>query len=351
MGIIRFLLALSVLIVHSSPLFGIEILPGYLAVQSFYIISGFYMTLIFTEKYIGSSRPKYYFFSNRLLRLYPLYLLIIVMTLAISIVYGVWLGSYGKLQYYIEAYQQHPNNLMSLVTIMFLNFSLIGQDWITFFQIDNLSGLKFTGLRGDMQMQEFLFVPIAWTVSVELFFYLLTPLIVTKNKAFILCGLLGVIFFRIFLYIAFDIGDGFGIYRFAPTELFWFLLGVLSFKLSKEKLLPDKRYGFIALFILLFSLFSYRFFKSDFLIFSLFFFCIPAVFYKFSGYKFDRYIGELAYPLYISHSFFLLIISANRFPKNLGTGLPLFVMTILFSIFCHYFFLKRIESFRITRIH
>lgn len=85
MGLIRFLLALSVVIVHSSPLLGLEIIPGSQAVHSFYIISGFYMTMIFVEKYEGTERPLYYFFSNRVLRLYPLYLLVIILTVLLSL--------------------------------------------------------------------------------------------------------------------------------------------------------------------------------------------------------------------------------------------------------------------------
>lgn len=77
MGSIRFLLALSVLIVHSSPILGVTILPGYLAVQVFYVISGFYMALIYCEKYSNTERPVFYFYSNRILRLYPLYLAVI----------------------------------------------------------------------------------------------------------------------------------------------------------------------------------------------------------------------------------------------------------------------------------
>lgn len=350
MGLIRFILALSVLIVHSSPLFGMEIVPGYLAVQSFYVISGFYMTLIFSEKYANSARPFYYFFSNRILRLYPLYLLVVFMILALSVGYGIGLGSYGELQYFIDAYRQQPESLGSLLIVFFFNISLIGQDWITFFGIDNLGNLTFLGLRGEMQMQELLLIPIAWTVAVELFFYILTPFVVTKAKSFILYLILGVIGVRVILYLVFDVGGGFAIYRFAPTELFWFLLGVLSYKFYKARWLPPQRYGVVLLLLFMAALFSYPILKFDWLVFGCVFLCTPAIFYRFSNVKYDRYFGELAYPMYISHCFFLMIIAANRFPKTLGTGLPLVVMTLLFSMVCYHLFLKKIETFRISRI-
>ena len=53
-----------------------------MAVQTFYIISGFYMSLILQENYLHYYRL---FITNRILRIYPLYLLVLVMTI---LVYG-----------------------------------------------------------------------------------------------------------------------------------------------------------------------------------------------------------------------------------------------------------------------
>ena len=52
MGLIRTLLAISVVLAHSSPIFGIKLVGGQVAVQAFYMISGFYMTLVLNEKYV-----------------------------------------------------------------------------------------------------------------------------------------------------------------------------------------------------------------------------------------------------------------------------------------------------------
>jgi peptidoglycan/LPS O-acetylase OafA/YrhL len=69
MGVLRTLLALSVVLSHSGPLFGIELVGGQLAVQSFYMISGFYMTMVLTEKYVNANSSYRLFISNRILRL------------------------------------------------------------------------------------------------------------------------------------------------------------------------------------------------------------------------------------------------------------------------------------------
>ena len=123
MGSIRFLLAFSVLILHSSPIAGIRLLPGETAVRTFYIISGFYMTLIFSTKYASATRPYYSFITNRWLRLYPPYLVVVLLIGVLSVAYGIWLGSFGKIQYYLDWYRQVPESLSSLLTVLFFNIS------------------------------------------------------------------------------------------------------------------------------------------------------------------------------------------------------------------------------------
>ncbi|HEX6001564.1 MAG TPA: acyltransferase family protein, partial [Hyphomicrobiaceae bacterium] len=75
-GIVRLLLAVSVLVGHAGGEEGFLLLPGNLAVELFFIISGFYMSWVLTEKYdtktwggIGT------FYQNRFLRLWPAFAL------------------------------------------------------------------------------------------------------------------------------------------------------------------------------------------------------------------------------------------------------------------------------------
>jgi peptidoglycan/LPS O-acetylase OafA/YrhL len=351
MGTLRFLLAASVLIVHSSPIFGITFLPGYLAVQLFYVISGFYMTLTYCEKYINKERPLFLFYSNRFFKIYPLYLFIIILTIFLGIAYGVWLGSYGKLEYFKDYYTLNNNSIGALIIIGLANISLVGQDIITFFTINDYGSLQFLGLQKEMTLQPLLLIPIAWTISVEIFFYLLTPFVVNRKIQGIFFVLAGVLLLRLILYWFFNIHDRFSIYRFAPTEFFWFLLGVLSYKLYQNERLPTKSYGLICWIVLILILFSYGLHKMDWLLFTALVVCMPSIFYKVSTHTWDRYLGDLSYPIYISHYLIFLIVSANKFPKPFGSGLPLFVMTLTFSILCYHFLLKKIELFRISRVH
>src|SRR5574340_1067478 len=79
MGILRFILALTVIIAHSEPLYGFVFIEKVMAVQSFYIISGFYMAFILNEKYVGPGSYRI-FITNRILRLYPAYWCILGLT-------------------------------------------------------------------------------------------------------------------------------------------------------------------------------------------------------------------------------------------------------------------------------
>ncbi|MCX6311853.1 MAG: acyltransferase, partial [Bacteroidetes bacterium] len=73
MGSIRTLLALSVVVFHSYFIFGERLIGGLVAVQAFYLISGFYMAMILNEKYKAGKGSYKLFITNRFLRIYPAY--------------------------------------------------------------------------------------------------------------------------------------------------------------------------------------------------------------------------------------------------------------------------------------
>src|SRR5262245_48480055 len=81
MGMVRVALAMAVVLWH-LPLPSYKFLSGGLAVQAFFIISGFYMALVLNGKY----KDVGLFYSNRLLRLFPTYFVMVALT--IVAVYG-----------------------------------------------------------------------------------------------------------------------------------------------------------------------------------------------------------------------------------------------------------------------
>ncbi len=73
-------MAVSVVLWHSQPIFGYFGLPGDVAVHLFFMISGFYMTLIINGKYNHPNGIKA-FYVGRWFRLFPLFYLSVALTL------------------------------------------------------------------------------------------------------------------------------------------------------------------------------------------------------------------------------------------------------------------------------
>jgi peptidoglycan/LPS O-acetylase OafA/YrhL len=83
MGIIRVLLAIAVVVGHASsvvPNRAPKMTGGTASVEMFYMISGFYMAMVLNRKYRGPGST-WVFYMNRLLRLYPTYLAVLLLTL------------------------------------------------------------------------------------------------------------------------------------------------------------------------------------------------------------------------------------------------------------------------------
>ena len=100
MGVFRLFLALSVLLGHTRGhgFFGLSFVYPEIAVQSFFIISGFYMALVLNEKY---NQPGQYtmFLKQRFLRLYPTYFILITAVVLVDLaVYGITGHQWGSIK-------------------------------------------------------------------------------------------------------------------------------------------------------------------------------------------------------------------------------------------------------------
>ena len=171
MGIIRFLLAISVLVLHTTPIFGLTLVGGDVAVQAFYIISGFYMSLVLTDKYETTNWKGYkLFITNRLLKLYPVYWVTLVafLTLGIS---SVWIF---KSTYIFDYYIDNIDLItpINLVYLIFCNIFIIGQDllFVIGFQNNNYF-FQADYSNANISLHRFLFIKQAWTISLEIYFY------------------------------------------------------------------------------------------------------------------------------------------------------------------------------------
>jgi peptidoglycan/LPS O-acetylase OafA/YrhL len=336
MGFIRLLLAVSVLIAHAGPLFGLTLIGGKMAVQSFFIISGFYMALILNEKYIGKNGSYRLYITNRFLRIFPLYWLILLLTCLLFLFLQNGFQSFIQL-----ASSYHPVTMMYLILT---NLFMLGQDWGMFLEVNKHGLLYFsTAYEGTTPFVYLhLLVPQGWTLAIELTFYLLAPFLVKRRLWLIIVGAFASLLLRLFLY-AHGLHHEPWTNRFFPTELLFFLLGILSYRIFKKIHLTKIPYrtvmcvyiGFLCLTFLFpflpkmigtFDLFQWVYYVS--LVCSM-----PFFFYSFQKSKIDAYLGELAYPLFVSH-FFIIYLIRFLLPESLSqfTAILTLCLTILLSI-------------------
>jgi len=357
MGLLRLLLAISVVLAHSNSIFGFKLVGGEMAVQAFYIISGFYMSLILNEKYIGLNNSFRLFISNRFLRLFPIYWIMLLSTLLLSLFLGIY--SHGDKWANLSSYIAYGKDLnwITCIYFAFTNVFLFLQDTVTFLGLNLSTGhLYFTAhyLQTNPMVFSFMIIPQAWTVGIEITFYLVAPFLVRKDVKLIIVIIAFSLLLRLLLIVN-GLTESPWSNRFFPTEIVLFLLGNLSYRLYKK--LTDielKQYFMKIVFcslILITLLYNFIPMNSKYVLYLvMFFLAIPFIFILTKKNKFDKYIGELSYPIYISHIFVFTFISGVKLPMIGGKGFTLSIASIVFAILLNELVAKRIEKIRQRRI-
>lgn len=354
MGLIRVLLAIAVVIAHADTFFGIRMTGGLIAVQSFYIISGFYMSLILNEKYSKTSDYRL-FMSNRLLRLFPIYLAVLSATIVLCGIIGYFSNDYLALQVWIDNYSTLAPS--SILLAIFANLFLYAQDLMLFLGINSEGSMHFASRFADAEipMFKFLLIPQAWTIGLELTFYLIAPFLVRKSTMF----LIGLVVFsfalRFWSYSYFEINYDPWTYRFFPFELAFFMLGSLAYKgyLRIKNFKIDNRLNFILLgilviYVLFYNLIPFRMELKQWAFYFLVFLSVPFLFIYTKSMKFDNKIGELSYPVYISHILIILLI--NYFmPELKYLGEVAVIVSVVFSLGLIYLISDPVEKLRKSR--
>ena len=118
MGFLRFFLALMVLSVHAG---GIG--DGRIAVQTFYMISGFYMSLVWADKYAMHPNPIRTFYLSRALRIYPLYFIVLIISVLMTLYLWKSTPNFSVLNP-VEA----PLNWVAMLLVYTTQITLIGME-------------------------------------------------------------------------------------------------------------------------------------------------------------------------------------------------------------------------------
>ncbi|MCE1237090.1 MAG: acyltransferase family protein [Hyphomicrobiales bacterium] len=235
--------------------------------------------------------------------------------------------------------------------------------------IFGLDGLLFVGVAPDgpwllhslaeaasPPLHWLIVVSPAWSLSLELVFYILAPLI-AKLRTIHLVGLfIASMVARILVYRLGYQDDPWS-YRFFPFELAWFVAGMISHRLYRSKILLSKKFLLIPfLLILLFPLLpqssvSGLNLTAMFLIMSTAL-ALPALFSASRDSWFDRSLGELSYPIYLVHVPVIILLSGRVIDMNnkIAATIIIVLVSVAISFAIEMLFERRVKPFIMSRI-
>ena len=326
---LRFIFAITVVFAHSWPN-GSVFVGGSNAVQLFYIVSGFLISYVLME---SKSYPNIKtFYINRYIRLYPVYFVVATLTVIAQL--------FVKNSTPFDLFNAVPIEAKALFT--FVNTFIFGQDWLMFLGIQN-SHLTFTSnfRKSDLLVYQGLLIPQAWSLGVELSFYLIAPFVLPRIR--VLISLLCIsLLLRLYL-ISIGIGatDPWT-YRFFPTELALFLLGALSHQFilpffkkifaGKEGPASNIATFFLVIICMIFSMIPIAESIKTISILLAFTALIPLTFIFQNRNHFDSWIGNLSYPIYIGHILVISTLTYILLHLGIDNRKVISILSVIFSI-------------------
>jgi peptidoglycan/LPS O-acetylase OafA/YrhL len=301
LGTIRFLLALSVVAAHVRDLpFGVE-LGSVKAVQAFYIISGFLIAMVWTRKYSRQPNGLFLFYSNRAARIYILYFVVLVISIVVAQIIKTtthnYPGYFGSQPHAILPYK------------IFVNAFIFGSSWAYWLGFDDATGLYFTMdfTTSPYPVWSVMSLAPAWTLDLELTFYLLAPFLVKLRLRYIFGIIAASLMARFAWYAMGHVVDPW-IYRFFPFEIGLFLAGVAAYRVSSALAWKPSASVLAAVYLcLVVSVIDYtdlglpHGLYASFIYLFAFAAAIPYVFELTRSWKVDRFLADMSFPLYLAH--------------------------------------------------
>lgn len=347
MGIIRLLLALAVLAQHSTPILGFHFLTGAEAVEIFFIISGFYMSLILRGKYGQREHSVRLFYQNRFLRLYPTYLICVLLT------WGLFFGEYALMHKVPTNSWLEPYRAMGWWKVPFAlsNLTMVGLDvpaWLHYSPAHGFTWLAspVLGNLADGSASCFAFITVsqAWSVGSEIWFYLMAPWLARRCWFLLLAPLAISLLIKYHLEHAWH----YGTYFFFPAQCCFFLVGMLLHRFyerfQSSLLLPKCGwFGWIMIMIGILSLGWTAGSFMKYLFYTTFGLSLPAIFALSRRWTLDRHIGNLSYSVYLLH---WIVIDALRTGLKINSGTISAILTMAGAILIYWLVERPIDAYR-----
>ena len=317
-GYLRFFLAILVLLSHLKITCGIN--QGITAVVSFYMLAGFVVTHLLTKVFQPGPTIIKRFFLERFLRIFPLYLYVLALTLVFLILTG-----FGQPYF-------SPARLLANLLVIPLNYYMVWDNSI-------------------LQDPKFWLVPPAWSLAAELQAYILLPLVIFSKRLKVLLAGSSFLIFMLAVTAALE-PDYFG-YRLIPGVFFMFIIGTCLYKSTRipeqadtfDRIFPPFCY-LVAIFCLPVMGFLGSVKRGVVLeVFLGLLLGIPIIHYLSRNplrLPLDRLLGDLSYGIFISHflSMWILIYLFHLQASSLGGATAIFLFAVVIS-FVGTFILER----------
>lgn len=294
---------------------------------------------------IGQYENKLDFWKSRYLRLFPVYFVCLTLT---ALAYFV--SNRGVA--YLNGLADIP--LGASLFLTFTNLTMLFQDAVMFMGVDHVS-TYFTAhfSESSPQLYKFLLVPQAWSIGLEISFYLLVPFVLIRSNVWILALAVGSLAIKYALnYLGYS--DDPWTYRFFPSELSMFLMGSLAYKIYNRNFMSQSIRGawFLTYIILIALMFAYPYISLSVEIKKYFFILlilllIGVVFERTKALKFDRFLGLLSYPVYCSHVLVLMVLADFRNTGSIYSTLCVFLLVMLVSLGLYWFVEKPVDKYRL----
>lgn len=338
MGALRFVLAMSVLTAHLAfyPAGFPHPLNPDVAVQGFYVVSGFLITLVLHEKYSGSL---WLFYSNRALRIFPIYWATLILYMIVDLL--VDSGAFTAAPALLEGYRlptvtswvaQNASALgsTSVISLILTNTFIFGQDVLAFVRKD-----ATVSITPDLFYHLFIVIRVAWTLAIELGFYLIAPFVVRRVP--VIAGLLvASLLAQLLCYHTSALNPGW-YSRIFPFALAWFMAGALAYH-GYVRLRPHSRERGVKLYAIAATLavalataaYPWLPFARP-LYLCVVALCLPGVVLLGRLNPLDKVLGDLSYPVYLLHPLFMIVIlpTGQVVPLILSLALAYLLIVLL----------------------
>jgi peptidoglycan/LPS O-acetylase OafA/YrhL len=351
MGTLRTLLALCVIAVHTGLGVGVG---GRLAVQAFFIISGFLISYVLTTNPSYAQPKKFY--KNRLLRLLPSFWLVSITTLILACIFPHLspFSNFWDIQTHAPAF--------AVTIINFSNIFLIGGELPTFLAVTGGQlHLSANFLISDLPLYQGLLVPPAWSLSLEIIFYALAPLLARKLWLQFLVFSGGQALRLLLIFVGIGQSDPWN-YRLIFAELGTFVLGMFAQRYLgplTEKYIHFRRelverFSLVAISIVVigYGLIPVSGAVKTLLFLAVLLLSLPYLFTLQQRSRLDNIIGSLSYPTYIWHwlivGLFRNVINDNSIQGSMLLFASSSIVTLAIAYFTATYFEPRFTKMKAT---